>query len=391
MKKIKVALLGLSLIISLTACGSDAENMYKEEMPTILDDELEVALEASIENADVQETLTDATQEVETFVAESVHVEAKQEIIDASWYSGMVQFNDIVVQLPIHLNELVKLGFDYEVYGKSIDYLFSENESNTVYFFLNDEKLFCIDVQSDKEGFHTLEEINPLITEISISGNDISENAKDLVDIYFSGGIKLGDSYKVIEEKLGVPYEIDSSMTYKYGSIIEYGLGMDLYNDKNTQTIVSICIGKKEEIENLNNLSEITIENVQSMQDDTYHNITLKYLPNYKVESADRLQIIFEYENDIYTMYITLNPGLASSYIYTDEERCFEENAGDGTYRMLDEYYDNFYSYCVIIGDNTVEGIIGITNISSKKEENITEKFLDKMVEIVKSIQFQYY
>lgn len=372
----------LCIIASLTACGNDTKKTYTEEdLATLSDEELDAAMKASAEAASQAAAL-----EAESIAANRVPVEPKQEIIDAEWYSGMVQFNDIIVQLPIRLSELQELGFDYEVYDKSKDYLFSEGESESVIFYLNGEKLFTVSIQSDVEGFHTLEEINPLITEISIMSIQMSDQAKALFDIYFPGGIKLGDSYTVIEEKLGKPYQIDSNMTYQYGSQFGSLIRMNIMNNKDTQEITMVSINKMLNLGDINDLSAVTIEDL--VYGDINISATLQFLPEYIKHGRGNIESLILHENNVYSINLYANVLPAITYVEPLEEKLYEETREDGTYRMIALDYVDGVQYCVKKGDNVVEGRIIISNYSVNAEENYAEMFLENLIEIVNSIGF---
>lgn len=387
-------LIGLCFITGLTACGKDAEKTYTEEdLATLSDEEMEEVFEAAIEKmekeeaslqAAAEEAAVEASLEAEAIAAQREPVEPKQEILDAEWYSGMVQFNDIMVQLPIRLNELVALGFDYEIFEQSKDYLFAEGESNHVNFYLEGEKLFGTSVQSDMEGFHTLEEINPFITDINIMNANLSEQAKAMFDIYFPGGIKAGDSYTVIEEKLGAAYQIDSSMTYKYGSPYDFTIGMHLYCSKDTQEIQGIYLAKQVNLNDFNQLATAEIKDL--VLDDMHADVTLQFAPDYLVRGSGHIESLFLQEGNVYDMQIL---SYIQSYgVNPAGETYYEETSEDGTYRMMADNFGDGFTFCVQKGDIMVQGFIQIYNYSVNTQENVAEMFLENCIEMVKSLEF---
>ena len=139
MKKFIISIVTLCLIFSLTSCGNDADKpITEQDLETWTEKEFEDAL-LSLEAAD--ESADAANQE--TAALAGGLFEAKQEIIDAAWDSGLVQINDKLIQLPIHLSEWVDLGLDYEVeYGnKSKDFLFTQDERVMLELVVNGETL----------------------------------------------------------------------------------------------------------------------------------------------------------------------------------------------------------------------------------------------------------
>lgn len=126
MKKPYLVVAAVCLLFSLTSCGNDAgKPITEQDLENLTEKELEEALLA-MESA--EQAANAANQEMSVTMGSSF--EAKQEILDAAWDSGLVQIDDKLVQLPVHLSEWVDMGLDYEVdFGhKSKDYLFTQNE-----------------------------------------------------------------------------------------------------------------------------------------------------------------------------------------------------------------------------------------------------------------------
>ena len=195
MKKIILLLCSLCLCLGLVACGDDSN-----ESTTSKSDKSNSSVDSSDDSLD--DSLDDSSSEKETISNENIS--AKQEIIDATWYSGLVQVNDQMIQLPINLSELIELGFDYELYrGRAEspvekDYLMSKDERVGLRIMMNGVEIASCSVANKTEEFKTVEEIDPVLYEICIEGE--LEN----ISIFFPGGLIYCYSYKLIEEKYKV-------------------------------------------------------------------------------------------------------------------------------------------------------------------------------------------
>ena len=278
MKKFIISIVTLCLIFSLTSCGNDADKpITEQDLETWTEKEFEDAL-LSLEAAD--ESADAANQETAALAGGSF--EAKQEIIDAAWDSGLVQINDKLIQLPIHLSEWVDLGLDYEVeYGnKSKDFLFTQDERVMLELVVNGETLDYLTFTKKTETPETVLDMDPLIEKIYT--RIVPEN----VTMYTPGGLSIGDSYASIEEKLGKPTEIDDNLTYMYGQIgnelTDLYYGINVYVNRDSQTVSRFVVGKSIQESNREDLTTISFEDVPNRQTSDTHNVTLLWVPEYK-------------------------------------------------------------------------------------------------------------
>ena len=277
MKKFILSVTVLCLILSFTACGNDADKpMSEKELENLTEKELEealLALESAEESANAAQQGTAAA--VGSF-------EAKQEIIDAAWDSGLVQIDDKLVQLPVHLSEWVDMGLDYEVdFGhKSRDYLFTQNELVRAELMYNGETVGNINLTKKTETPEPLADMDPMIEVITM------RRKPDNITMYFPGGLTFGDPYGSTEEKLGKATSINENLTYMYGwsgdSQSDTYYGIRVYVDRNTQTLSGFEIGKSIQESNREDLTTISFENVSNRQTSDIHNVSLLWAPVYK-------------------------------------------------------------------------------------------------------------
>ncbi len=419
MKKIKVAMLGLCLILGLSACGNETENVTNveqskvsevknepdmeeivkevvgEETTTLTNEEMEVALEAALEAYVAEEKAIEASKEaeeakvVESIVAERTPVAPKQEILDAEWDSGMVQFNDIIVQLPIKLSEMVELGFDYEVYGKSKDYLFAKEESEIIHFYLDGENYIKYIMQSNMEGFHTAEEIDPLITEIQIYEMLLSDVAKAKVDIYFPGGIQLGDEYTVIEERLGTAHDISRDMTYTYGSMLGDTVGISFYNGKDSHKIHSVWMIKALDAGDMNTIESITFG--EWNYGNSTATVSMNYISDYEIydESMGGAGVVAMFKDSgvMFSMSTYMAFANTSTYVKPYGDVVYEQTDADGTVRKIYIFEEESF-FDVIKGDRVITGYIYLMDTSNQNFDNKVDEFLPMVTDIINSIQF---
>lgn len=278
MKKLLLSIITLCMIFSLSSCGDSEDKPKEPDLDSWTEKDLEDALNA-LDSAD-KASGTPAPAATAIPVAS---YEAKQEIVSASWDSGLVQIDDKLVQLPIRLNDWVELGLDYELDlgKKSKDYLFTQNESISLNLTYKGTQVGYMVFTKESEAPETVKDMNPLIEKVSIM------REPEGITMYFPGGLTFGDPYSSIEEKLGKATEIDGNLTHKYGQIgsshTDLYYGMNVRVNKNSQAISGFDIGKSIQETDRKNLSAISFENVPNVQltSDT-HNVTLLWMPEYK-------------------------------------------------------------------------------------------------------------
>lgn len=390
MKKFILSVTVLCLVLGFTACGNDTDRpMTEKDLETMTEKELEealLALESAEESANTVEQGTAAA--VGSF-------EAKQEIIDAAWDSGLVQIDDKLVQLPVHLSEWIDMGLDYEVdYGhKSKDYLFTQNELVRAELMYNGEMLGNINLTKKTETPETLADMDPVIEVITLWGKP------ETVTMYFPGGLTFGDPYGSIEEKLGKATSVDESLTYMYGrsgdskSDMYYGIRISV--DKNTQTISRFEIGRSIQESNREDLTTISFEEVPNGQTSDTHNVSLLWVSAYRqipgTISRDRhVDSILDDNGKKY--YISLEFSMlaqqyANPYSYLEYgDPILDTTDENGMNRKI---YNAGYAYIVVCSTDVhiFQATVSFNALSDPSEDALAT-LQDLVFDITNSVQF---
>lgn len=390
MKKSILSVIVLCLVLGFTACGNDTDRpMTEKDLETMTEKELEealLALESAEESANAAEQGTAAA--VGSF-------EAKQEIIDAAWDSGLVQIDDKLVQLPVHLSEWVDMGLDYEVdYGhKSKDYLFTQNELVRAELMYNGEMLGNINLTKKTETPETLADMDPVIEVITLWGKP------ETVTMYFPGGLTFGDPYGSIEEKLGKATSVDENLTYMYGrsgdskSDMYYGIRISV--DKNTQTISRFEIGRSIQESNREDLTTISFEEVPNGQTSDTHNVSLLWVSAYRqipgTISRDRhVDSILDDNGKKY--YISLEFSMlaqqyANPYSYLEYgDPILDTTDENGINRKI---YNASYAYIVVCSTDVhiFQATVSFNALSDPSEDALAT-LQDLVFDITNSVQF---
>lgn len=390
MKKSILSVIVLCLVLGFTACGNDTDRpMTEKDLETMTEKELEealLALESAEESANAAEQGTAAA--VGSF-------EAKQEIIDAAWDSGLVQIDDKLVQLPVHLSEWVDMGLDYEVdYGhKSKDYLFTQNELVRAELMYNGETLGNINLTKKTETPETLADMDPVIEVITLWGKP------ETVTMYFPGGLTFGDPYGSIEEKLGKATSVDENLTYMYGrsgdskSDMYYGIRISV--DKNTQTISRFEIGRSIQESNREDLTTISFEEVPNGQTSDTHNVSLLWVSAYRqipgTISRDRhVDSILDDNGKKY--YISLEFSMlaqqyANPYSYLEYgDPILDTTDENGINRKI---YNAGYAYIVVCSTDVhiFQATVSFNALSDPSEDALAT-LQDLVFDITNSVQF---
>lgn len=390
MKKFILSVTVLCLVLGFTACGNDTDRpMTEKDLETMTEKELEealLALESAEESANTVEQGTAAT--VGSF-------EAKQEIIDAAWDSGLVQIDDKLVQLPVHLSKWVDMGLDYEVdYGhKSKDYLFTQNELVRAELMYNGETLGNINLTKKTETPETLADMDPVIEVITLWGKP------ETVTMYFPGGLTFGDPYGSIEEKLGKATSVDENLTYMYGrsgdskSDMYYGIRISV--DKNTQTISRFEIGRSIQESNREDLTTISFEEVPNGQTSDTHNVSLLWVSAYRqipgTISRDRhVDSILDDNGKKY--YISLEFSMlaqqyANPYSYLEYgDPILDTTDENGINRKI---YNAGYAYIVVCSTDVhiFQATVSFNALSDPSEDALAT-LQDLVFDITNSVQF---
>lgn len=250
MKKVLLFLCIFCLGLGSVACSKNSDTVTAEK-PEVGDTDV------TTESADDENNyVTDEPTEEDTTTA-VVEIVAKDEIINASWDSGLVQFNDTIIQLPANLSTFVDAGMDYEIWlGKRADaeksYLIGPGEEVRLSIVINGTEFCSEKITNTSNDFLTMADINPLINDV---GTEIKPEGAVL---FFPGGLTFGDSYKLVTERLGEAKEVTSDMMYVYGDFgydgwdaankgIVTGFGMEVHCDKNEQCISGFRVVKSPE------------------------------------------------------------------------------------------------------------------------------------------------
>ena len=113
MKRVRVGLAAVCICLALTACGNQAEDVNIVDETIALSGGEAVESFISTDVAESEESVEEETTIEESEELRIVNYEAKLEILEAKWYDGIIQVNDVLVQLPINFNDLIAIGFDY--------------------------------------------------------------------------------------------------------------------------------------------------------------------------------------------------------------------------------------------------------------------------------------
>lgn len=307
----------------------------------------------------------------------------------------MVQIDDKLVQLPVHLSEWVDMGLDYEVdYGhKSKDYLFTQNELVRAELMYNGEMLGNINLTKKTETPETLADMDPVIEVITLWGKP------ETVTMYFPGGLTFGDPYGSIEEKLGKATSVDESLTYMYGrsgdskSDMYYGIRISV--DKNTQTISRFEIGRSIQESNREDLTTISFEEVPNGQTSDTHNVSLLWVSAYRqipgTISRDRhVDSILDDNGKKY--YISLEFSMlaqqyANPYSYLEYgDPILDTTDENGMNRKI---YNAGYAYIVVCSTDVhiFQATVSFNALSDPSEDALAT-LQDLVFDITNSVQF---
>ncbi|MDE7225030.1 MAG: hypothetical protein K2O34_14790 [Acetatifactor sp.] len=390
MKKLALLVIVPCMVFGLASCGNADKPVTESDLETWTEKEFEDALLA-LDSADGD---FDAVNQ-ETAASTAGSFEAKQEIIDAAWDSGLLQIDDKLVQLPIHLSEWINLGLDYDMghSNQSKDYLFTQGESVALDLVVNGEIVAPINFTKETETPETAADIDPLIEKIHMRIKP--EN----VTIYLPGGLALGDSYISIEEKLGKPTEVDENLTYKYGQIgssqTDLYYGISVYVDRNSQTVSRFEIGKSIQANSRESLTTISFENVPNMQTADTLNVSMLWMTEHKqlpglIAKDRRVDSVLNDNGKKYYVSLSFNLSgqkYANAYKYVEY--------GDPILDITDEtgmnrkVYNAGYAYIVVCSTDVdiFEATIKIKDLSDSSEGALTA-LQDLVLEIANSVQY---
>ena len=302
----------------------------------------------------------------------------------------MLQVEDKVIQLPVRLSQLMQMGFTYENWsGYSKDYLISQKSCAYIVLCYNGVQVSAVTVYNYTDmPFATVEQIDPLITEFGITAS-----AKKL-DIYFPGGIKLGDHFTTIQQKLGAAREISPyDLTHRYGTKIDgYGvdLGVEFGVDKKTQVINTMSVKKEANVTTLDQMAPIALQNIANSQSNTLHNMAFLYMPEYLEEKGDLLRTvksIVQVGTELYGMEFFGGFQLARYYGGQLGTPIYQQTDANGIIHQV-FYTGDGYDVVCIKGDYVFDGTITIKHFATDSTANVDVLFRNTVIQIANSIVF---
>ncbi len=390
MRKWRVSVAAICLSVGITACGSQTEKAEIADEAVALVENVVVESESSTGTSEGEDCVTEEVAETkESEELRIVHYEAKPEILEAKWYDGMIQFNDVLIQLPIRFNDLIALGFDYEIEGMAKDAILSDYTDYTVHFFFDGEKVFSHEVTSNLGDGHDMVMLNPEITMINIQEADLSAAVKDSFDIYIAGGMKMGDPATWVEEKYGKTKNLLGIDIKEY----HYEMGFDavvaacVYVDEMTQKITSYFV--KNEV-GCNNIDEMTNRRWYISPQGS---LRFDYFTKYMLNWGSRYAFV-EYKDNLYSFSMNATATTADLYIERVGELRYQATDDAGVYREIrtsigmDGNMNGFY-YCIIDGKKMINGDILIENMVQDVEEDYDAMFLETITNIVLSMEIE--
>ena len=327
---------------------------------------------------------------------------ASQEILEAEWYSGLIQINDKVIELPVSFNELLDMGFDYQIDKgrKNKDYLFAQWETASYDLMLDGKKVFSQSLYYEEEELATLEQINPEIEYISGS-----EEETEGIVFFLPGGLTLGDAMAEVEEKLGEADETETQygiLTYTYGVPIkssyeacEFGVYVEV--DRNTQTVSEFRTAKNVAASKLEDFVELDMKNV--IEDYTNFTVQVLFPKEHLVYgndvSTDYWSALVEIDGDVFEL--RLQPS-----VYTKENfdkfqdsnqrahvLLYEDTDKNGVVRKVYDGRGEYIFgeiYC-FSGSYVLQARVNLTPYSNK-DADVAKAFEAYMVDLGKMIDF---
>ncbi|MBQ3164839.1 MAG: hypothetical protein IJC02_09965 [Lachnospiraceae bacterium] len=402
MKKIKLTLIGLCLIFALSACGKessktytkeDLSNMSQKEVEELIGRDLESLIKKNAEeNDDASSSAVTETESVIDATSDTNPYKATQEILDANWYSGKLQFRDLIIQFPTSVQELSELGFEYKSKdGYVSDYTYDRGERIPLSFYLNDKEVFTATISNTLKESCSISklvaDVNPIIQNISFYNVEDYNSA----DIYYPGGLQIGNSVELISERLGSPSETDDS-TIKYGNhlLSDFSCSLIFYINSNSQTIQKIeySVSMPPSTLDIGSLKNTTYYDIYCSADETYHSLTVNMIPDsYFSNSLNKLYALFHLDEQVYSFCIDT---YATNYLTKDLTGTvlLSETDENGVTRTLVNNNDSL-NYIIQSGEYYLCGPIYINNLSNPMDTSmyLNESILNAMTEIIRSMQ----
>lgn len=346
----------------------------------------------------------------ETSAEENMPIVATKEIIDADYYSGLVQIDEHLIQLPITLNELLDMGFDCLVATCSISGGFDPSSYNDKTCLISPGEYYNFalvyngEIMTDQikvnssETIQTITEINPTIYFLQFRSNGDTSTK-----VWGPGGLMLGAHYSDIEKTHGTPRYLDSTnMFYHYGSTAQReqtidmtldspNVGMVVGVDKTTQAINYVQIGKSTDFVSFDSFIETTVPLYSFLvghpNESTF---TALFAPT--ITSDNNLHYtLIEHEGQKYILWLKVQLHKNTTTLRDELETLYSVIEEDGTKRELRKrsLIDNQYVFRVEKGDFALTGSFYIKDLSESMEHLVTDdRFLDKIIEIVNSVNY---
>lgn len=345
----------------------------------------------------------------ETSAEENMPVVATKEILDADYCSGLIQIDKHLIQLPVTLNELLDMGFDCMVTTSSTGSvlnpssyndkmcLISPDESYNFAIVYNGEIITSKTYVNKSQKIQTITEINPTIYYL-----EFFSDRNFATKVWLPGGITLGAHYSNIESIYGTPRYLDSThMRYHYGVTSQQertngitldtpNVGMIIEVDKATQTINYLEIGKSADFSTFDSFTEKTLP-ISNLLDRYPKEFTTLIAPNYFTDKNIVPYMLIEHEGQKYILWFMVQFTDNTTLLPNDLEPLYSVIEENGTKRELQKRVlaDNQYLFRVEIGDYALIGFIFTKDLSEPVEQFVTDdRFLDKMIEIVDSINY---
>lgn len=377
MKKLIVSITVLLMLFGFTSCGNDENEPSVDQVPTVESTDEYIG-------GTEQDPVEDASDSFEV----------KQEVVDAAWDSGLFQVDDMLIQLPVRLDQWVNLGLDYEIDSgnKSKDYLFAQNEKVSLNLIYKGERLGSLIFTKQTETPETVQDMNPLIDKIYLQHKPAN------ITVYFPGGLTFEDPYTSVEQNLGKATEIDEYMSCVYGyadNTKETLYGMKVFINRNDQVISGFEIGKSMSESDRESVATISFENVPNAQTDDVHNVSLLWAPAYvQIPGMTTMQrcadSVLNANGKKYYMSISfsmLSQNYASDFDYIEYgEPVFDVTDESGLRRRV---YVTDYNYVVVCETDLhiFKAMISFKDMSDSSE-NALAVMQDLVFEIAESVQF---
>lgn len=351
MKKKVLAVVSVCMLVLLAACGG-AEDKKDGDGKS----DVKVNVDVNVDtNQDTQQGDKQDNADSKPVEEGPVVYTAKQAILDAEWYSGMIQVNDKLIQMPTSLNELVAMGFDYVIDDgdKNKDYLFADGERISYDLLLDGKEVCTLRCEYVGDKLVTLEEINPKVESISFTGIKETE-----LTYFLPGGVALGDTMQAVEEKLGEPLVMEAS---KYNFNYTYGrpskgndqceVGVSVNVNRDSQVVSGFQVSRNIVPSTYEEFSAGKIVSVKNLQSEDVHDVQLILPETYLYSGNDmplrNAETVFEKDGNFYCIKLSFSGTLQKYFSQYELQGAgtllYEDTDENGVSRYV---YDTGVIYC---------------------------------------------